>query len=42
VYLRAHHLSDVIAGWGMAGALFALCGAAAVVVGFVRHNRSRA
>ena len=26
VYLRAHYMSDVIAGWGMAASLFAVCG----------------
>jgi membrane protein DedA with SNARE-associated domain/membrane-associated phospholipid phosphatase len=38
VYLRAHYLSDVDGGLGMAAAIFALAGVAAVVVGHVRQN----
>jgi membrane protein DedA with SNARE-associated domain/membrane-associated phospholipid phosphatase len=38
VYLRAHFLSDVVAGWGMGAALFALCGIVGLVVAAVRHN----
>jgi membrane-associated phospholipid phosphatase len=41
IYLRAHYLSDVLAGAGIAAALYALCGAAALVVDFVRHNGDR-
>jgi membrane protein DedA with SNARE-associated domain/membrane-associated phospholipid phosphatase len=40
VYLRVHYLSDVIAGWSLAAAIFALCGMVAVVVAFVRHNEA--
>jgi membrane protein DedA with SNARE-associated domain/membrane-associated phospholipid phosphatase len=38
VYLRAHFLSDVVAGWGLAAAIFALCGLVGLVVAFVRQN----
>jgi membrane protein DedA with SNARE-associated domain/membrane-associated phospholipid phosphatase len=38
VYLRAHYLSDVIGGWGMAAAIYALCGTVALIVGHVRNN----
>jgi membrane protein DedA with SNARE-associated domain/membrane-associated phospholipid phosphatase len=38
VYLRAHYYTDVVAGWGMAAALFALCGIVGLVVAAVRHN----
>jgi undecaprenyl-diphosphatase len=38
VYLRAHYLSDVVGGWALAAAIFALCGMVALVVAFVRHN----
>jgi membrane protein DedA with SNARE-associated domain/membrane-associated phospholipid phosphatase len=38
IYLRAHYLSDVVGGWALAAALFALCGTAALVIGYVRNN----
>jgi undecaprenyl-diphosphatase len=38
VYLRAHYLSDVLGGWGLAAACFAFCAIVAVVVAFVRQN----
>ena len=38
VYLRAHYLSDVEGGWGLAAAIFALLGIVAVVVGHLRQN----
>jgi undecaprenyl-diphosphatase len=38
VYLGAHYLSDVSAGWGLAAALFAVCGMVALLVAFLRHN----
>jgi undecaprenyl-diphosphatase len=38
VQLRAHYLSDVVGGWGLALALFALCAIVALVVGHVRDN----
>jgi membrane protein DedA with SNARE-associated domain len=38
VYLRVHYLSDVIGGWGLGAAVYALCGTAALVIGYVRHN----
>ena len=41
LYLRVHWLSDVLAGSGPGGAIFAICGIVAPVVGFVRDNRAR-
>jgi undecaprenyl-diphosphatase len=41
LYLQAHWLSDVVAGWGLGAGVFALCGIVALVVGFVRDNGSR-
>ena len=38
VYLRAHFFTDVLGGWGMAAALFAVCGIVGLVVAAVRHN----
>jgi membrane-associated phospholipid phosphatase len=38
IYLRAHYLSDVVGGWGLGAAIFALCGSAALVIGHVRNN----
>jgi membrane protein DedA with SNARE-associated domain len=38
IYLRAHYLSDVVGGWGLAAAIFAFCGTAALVIGYVRNN----
>jgi undecaprenyl-diphosphatase len=38
IYLRAHYLSDVVGGWGLGAALFALCGTVALVIGYVRNN----
>jgi len=38
VYLRAHYLSDVEGGWGLAVAIFALLGVIALVVGRLRQN----
>jgi membrane protein DedA with SNARE-associated domain/membrane-associated phospholipid phosphatase len=40
VYLRAHFLSDVVAGWSLAAAIFAFCGMVAVIVAFVRQNEA--
>ena len=42
VYLRAHFLSDVSAGWGMGAAIFALCGIVALVTAHLRQNGPRA
>lgn len=42
VVLRAHYLSDVVGGWGVAAMLFALCGMAALVISHVRNNGVRA
>jgi membrane protein DedA with SNARE-associated domain len=41
VYLRAHYLSDVMAGWGLGAAIFALCGIVGLIVAFVRQTRVR-
>jgi len=38
VQLRAHYLSDVVGGWGLALSLFALCAIVALVVGHVRDD----
>jgi undecaprenyl-diphosphatase len=38
VYLRAHFLSDVIGGWGLAAAIFAACGIVALVTVHFRQN----
>jgi membrane protein DedA with SNARE-associated domain/membrane-associated phospholipid phosphatase len=38
IYLRAHWLSDVTGGAGLAAAVFSLCGILALVVSYVRHN----
>jgi undecaprenyl-diphosphatase len=38
VYLHVHYLSDVLGGWGLGAALFAVCGCAALLVAAVRHN----
>ena len=40
VYLRAHYLSDVEGGWGLAVAIFALLGVVALVVGRLRQNEA--
>jgi undecaprenyl-diphosphatase len=38
IYLRAHYLSDVVGGWALGAAIFALCGTIALVIGYVRNN----
>jgi membrane-associated phospholipid phosphatase len=38
LYLRVHYLSDVVGGWGLGAAVFALCGTAVLVIGYVRNN----
>ncbi len=38
VYLRAHFLSDVLSGYGLAATIFSLCAICALVIDFVRHN----
>lgn len=40
VCLRAHYLSDTLAGVAIAVAVFALVGIAAVVIAHLRHNPS--
>ena len=43
VYLRAHFVTDVAGGWGLAALCFSVCGIVALVVGFMRNNaRERA
>lgn len=39
VYLRAHHMSDVLGGWGLAAAIFAVLGIVALLVAHIRQNR---
>jgi membrane protein DedA with SNARE-associated domain/membrane-associated phospholipid phosphatase len=41
IYLRAHWFSDVAGGWGLAATAFALSGAVALVVAFVRGEARR-
>jgi undecaprenyl-diphosphatase len=41
VYLRAHYLSDVVGGAGLAAAIFAMAGMTGLVVVFLRHNADR-
>jgi membrane protein DedA with SNARE-associated domain/membrane-associated phospholipid phosphatase len=38
VYLRVHHLTDVLGGAALGVAIWALVGAFALVAGYVRHN----
>ena len=38
VYLRAHYLSDVLAGGAVGAAAFSLCAMLALVIGFLRNN----
>ncbi|WP_372789071.1 VTT domain-containing protein [Paraconexibacter sp.] len=38
VYLRAHYLSDVLGGVGLAMACFGLCGMVGLIVAFLRNN----
>jgi membrane protein DedA with SNARE-associated domain/membrane-associated phospholipid phosphatase len=38
VYLRVHHLTDVLGGIGLGLAIWAMCGIVALVAGHVRHN----
>jgi undecaprenyl-diphosphatase len=38
VELRAHYLTDVLAGWGLGAAVFALCGVAGLLVAYVRQT----
>jgi membrane-associated phospholipid phosphatase len=40
VVLDAHYLSDVVGGWGLGAALFALAGALALAVGPMRNTRA--
>jgi undecaprenyl-diphosphatase len=38
IYLRVHWWSDVVGGWGLGFAIFAACGAVALVVAHLRQN----
>ena len=38
IYLGAHWWSDVAGGWGLGAGIFALLGAIALVVEYIRHN----
>ena len=38
VYLRAHYLSDVEGGWGLAAAIYGALGLVAIAVGHLRQN----
>jgi membrane protein DedA with SNARE-associated domain len=38
IYLRVHYFSDVVAGEGLAAAIFSACGIVALVIAYVRHN----
>ena len=42
VYLRVHYVSDVLGGFGVGAAVFALCALVGLGVGRVRHNEPRA
>jgi membrane protein DedA with SNARE-associated domain len=42
VYLRVHWLSDVGGGWGLGLTVYALCGTAVLVIGYVRNNAAGA
>ncbi|HEV7751330.1 MAG TPA: VTT domain-containing protein [Baekduia sp.] len=42
IYLRAHYLSDVVGGAGLAAAIFGVCGMIGLFVAHVRHNGARA
>lgn len=41
IYLGVHYWSDVAGGWGLGFGIFAVCGAAAVIVTHFRHNERR-
>jgi undecaprenyl-diphosphatase len=41
VYMRVHYLSDVGGGWALGLAAFALCGAVALVMDYLRQNYAR-
>ena len=42
VYLGAHYLSDVSAGWALGASAFSLCAAIALIVSRFRQNHDRA
>ena len=39
IYLRAHYLSDVLAGWGLAAGIYAGCATVLLIVARIRHNQ---
>ena len=41
IYLRVHNLSDVVGGWALGSAIFAICGMTALIVSFMRQNGVR-
>jgi undecaprenyl-diphosphatase len=41
IYLRAHYLSDVLGGAGLAAAIFGICGMVGLFVAHLRHNDAR-
>jgi undecaprenyl-diphosphatase len=41
VYLRAHYLTDVLAGWALGLAVFGVAAVVALTVERVRHNEAR-
>ena len=41
IYLGVHYWSDVAGGWGLGLGIFAVCGAAALLVTHIRHNGRR-
>jgi membrane protein DedA with SNARE-associated domain/membrane-associated phospholipid phosphatase len=38
IYLRAHYMTDVVAGFGLGTAAFSSCALVALIVAFIRHN----
>ena len=41
IYLRAHYLSDVLGGFALGTAIYALAGVVALVIGAVRKTEGR-
>jgi membrane protein DedA with SNARE-associated domain/membrane-associated phospholipid phosphatase len=41
VYLHSHYWSDVVGGWALGAGILGLCGAAALIVAYVRQNGER-
>jgi membrane protein DedA with SNARE-associated domain/membrane-associated phospholipid phosphatase len=38
IYLHAHWFTDVVGGWGMAAAIYSMCGVAALLVAYIGKN----